>query len=84
MRTTVTLEPDVEALLKRAMRERGLSFKHALNQAVREGLAQAPKHVAPFQQRSVHLGRPLVDLTKALSLAGELEDQHHVQRHHDA
>ena len=27
MRTTITLDPDVEALVRRAMRERGLSFK---------------------------------------------------------
>ena len=34
MRTTITLEPDVEALLKRTMRERGLTFKEAVNDAV--------------------------------------------------
>ena len=37
MRTTVTLDPDVEALLRRAMRERGASFKQVLNDAVRDG-----------------------------------------------
>lgn len=30
MRTTVTLDPDVDALIKRDMRERGLTFKQAL------------------------------------------------------
>ena len=38
MRTTVTLDPDVEVLVRKAMRERRLSFKAALNQAVRDGL----------------------------------------------
>ena len=38
MRTTVTLDPDVEAKLKATMRERGVSFKAALNDAVRVGL----------------------------------------------
>jgi hypothetical protein len=76
MRTTVTLDPDVQALLKRAMREQDRSFKEALNEAVRAGLrkplaaAKAPR----FVQRSFKLGRPLVDLTKANALAGELED----------
>lgn len=77
MRTTVTLEPDVEALLKRAMRERGLTFKDAVNQAVRAGLDAKPAKVPPFKQRTMHLGRPLVDLTKALALADELYDQDH-------
>lgn len=77
MRTTVTLEPDVEALLKRAMRERGVTFKDAVNQAVRDGLATRPQKAPPFKQRTMHLGRPLVDLTKALALADELDDIDH-------
>ena len=77
MRTTITLEPDVEALLKRSMRERGITFKDAVNQAVRVGLNARPEKVPPFKQRTMHLGRPLVDLTKALALADELYDQDH-------
>ena len=82
MRTTVTLESDVEALLKQRMRERGLSFKRALNEAVRAGLKQARAPVPPFKQRTVRMGRPKMDLTKALALAGELEDQQRVRRYH--
>ena len=33
MRTTVTLDPDVAAKLKAVARERGISFKQALNTA---------------------------------------------------
>ena len=75
MRTTVTLDADVEALLRRAMRERGESFKQALNAAARAGLT-GPRRIAakPFKQPTFDLGEPLVDLTKALSLAAELED----------
>ncbi len=79
MRTTVTLDPDVEALLKRAMRDRGLSFKEALNQAVRAG-------AAPRRSRrrtslpTYDMGEPLVDVTKALRLAGELEDEERAAR----
>ncbi len=44
MRTTVTLDPDVERLIKDAMRERGISFKEALNEAARIGLrGKGPK-----------------------------------------
>lgn len=39
MRTTVTLEPETERLLREAMRRHGLSFKEALNRAVVRGLA---------------------------------------------
>jgi len=77
MRTTITLEPDVEALLKRSMRERGITFKDAVNEAVRAGLVRPSEEVAPFKQRTMHLGRPLVDLTKALALADELDDIAH-------
>lgn len=81
MRTTVTLDPDVEVLVKQAMREHGLSFKEALNQAIRAGVANpSGAKVEPFRQRSFGLGRPRIDLTKALSLASELEDQQTTRR----
>ncbi len=82
MRTTVTLDPDVEALLRKTMRARGEPFKQVLNSAIRDGLragsARAPAR--PFRQRTFILGKPLVDLTKALSLASELEDAETVTR----
>jgi hypothetical protein len=38
VRTTVTLDRDVEALLRKAMRARGEKFKQILNEAIRDGL----------------------------------------------
>jgi hypothetical protein len=56
MRTTITLEPDVQALVRAVMKERGVSFKEALNSALRAGLMQ-PKHKKrPFVQQSFSLG----------------------------
>jgi len=78
MRTTVTLDPDVEALLRRTVRKTGAPFKQVLNDAVREGLrAEAAREASakPFRQRTFKLGKPLVDLTKALALADELGDE---------
>ncbi|TAK84462.1 MAG: antitoxin [Betaproteobacteria bacterium] len=75
MRTTVTIDPDVQVLLRKAMRERGEPFKKVLNAALRAGLgagARAPGR--RFRQRTFDLGKPLVDLTKALALAAELDD----------
>lgn len=36
MRTTVTIDPDTEALLKEEIRRTGLSFKEILNQSIRK------------------------------------------------
>lgn len=74
MRTTVTLDADVEALVKRTMRERGLSFKQAVNEAIRAG-AGARANTAQPPLVTHDMGEALVDVTKALRLAGELEDQ---------
>lgn len=79
MRTTVTLDPDVDALIKRAMRERGLSFKEALNDAVRAG-AQGGETASATDFPTYPMGEPSVDITKALRLAGELEDDELTRR----
>jgi hypothetical protein len=73
MRTTVTLEPDTRLLVERAMRERGLSFKEAVNEAIRAGLGSAePGREGYTTPRE--LGPARVDLTKALGVAADLED----------
>jgi hypothetical protein len=73
MRTTVTLDPDTRLLVERAMRERGLSFKDVVNEAIRAGLGASDRSGRYTTPRE--LGPPRVDLTKALSIAGELEDE---------
>jgi hypothetical protein len=45
MRTTVTLDPDSEALLKEEAARTGRSFKETLNLAIRRALARAPARV---------------------------------------
>ncbi|MBA3310014.1 MAG: antitoxin [Nocardioidaceae bacterium] len=74
MRTTVTLDPDVETVIKRVMRERGVTFKEAVNDAIRAG-ATGPGRPPPKAFPTHDMGEPIVDVTKALRLAGELEDQ---------
>jgi hypothetical protein len=75
MRTTVTLDQDVEAKLRAAMRERGVSFKEAINDAVRSGLGGPAPAARRYRMPTAPLGvRPGVNLDKALTLAGELED----------
>lgn len=77
MRTTVTLDPDTEALVRRLMAERGVSFKRALNDAIRGGAA--PKRANP-RTRVRHMGEPRIDLDRALRLAGELEDDELIRK----
>jgi len=74
MRTTVTLEPDADAIVRRLMRERGLSFKEALNLAVRTGAGSSGGR-EPFVTPTFDLGRALVPVAKALELSGRLEDE---------
>lgn len=75
MRTTVTLDPDVEAKLRSVARERGQSFKVTLNEAVRAGLMPTSRRSGPYQAPSRPMGaRRGIDLDRALRLAGDLED----------
>lgn len=81
MRTTVTLDPDVAAKLKAVARERGISFKQALNSAVRAGLGGERRPARAFKQYTQPMGlRPGFNLDKALQLAGALEDEEIVRR----
>lgn len=73
MRTTVTLDPDTAALVQRRMREHGLTFKQALNDAVRAGSGSSVRE--PFRTATADLGTPIVNLDHALQLAGALEDE---------
>jgi hypothetical protein len=76
MRTTVTLDPDVQNLLKDAAHRSGKPFKVTLNDAIRAGLRpQRTAHVAEPLWPVFDMGQPLVDLTKAMALADELDDQ---------
>lgn len=78
VRTTVTLDPDTAALIRRRMSERGISFKQALNEAIRAGAGD--NRGAPFRTTTAALGVPVVNLDRALQLAAELEDEELVRR----
>ncbi len=74
MRTTVTLDPDVEARLREVARERGVSFKEALNTAIRAGL-MAARGQREYSTPSRSLGlRAGVNLDQALQMAADFED----------
>ena len=76
MRTTVTLDADVEQLLRDAMQRHRQSFKEALNQAIRSGLsnASAGPDETPFALRARRMGlRAGIDSARLNQVSDELE-----------
>jgi hypothetical protein len=78
VRTTVTLDPDTEQIVRRLMRERGVSFKQAVNDAIRSGTSVTTSK--PFRTKTASLGTSRVSLDRALQLAGALEDDELLRR----
>lgn len=56
MRTTLTLDDDVAAKLKAAMRRSGRPFKDVVNDTLRRGLAAPKAGRAPFRVQARDLG----------------------------
>lgn len=79
MRTTITLDSDVEVLVKKLMASRGLTFKQAVNTLLRTALLPTEARV-DYQFPSYDLGRPLIPLEHALRVASELEDEEIVRK----
>lgn len=68
------------AQLKRRAQQQGMSFKEALNAALRAGLGGGIDR-EPFVQATASLGlRPGIDLDRAGQLAVELEDAERVRK----
>jgi hypothetical protein len=82
MRTTVTLDPDVERLLKDTAHKRGKSFKVVLNEAVRQSLGPKKKTTTKHTLLPAHLGglRPGFEWNNLSDQAQELEDQELIAR----
>lgn len=79
MRTTITLHPDVEDLIRREMHERRISFEQVVNEGLRHAL-RGTGPTEPFETPTFDLGTPRVDLDRALALAGALEDEERLRR----
>jgi hypothetical protein len=79
VRTTVTLDPDTEQIVRRLMAEQGIGFKQALNEAIRNGVRSEAKR-EPFRTQTAAMGRSAVNLDGALSVAADLEDEELLRR----
>lgn len=83
MRTTLTLDDDLAALLKERARQLGVSFKVMVNKAIRAGLSaemQLPKAPAPRVEPHSFGFRPGIDTDKLGQLADELEAEEFVEK----
>lgn len=79
MRTTVTLDPDTEQMVRRRMTERGVSFKEALNDAIRAGVLGA-RDASPFRTTTAAMGDSRVNLDRALQIVADLEDDELIRK----
>jgi hypothetical protein len=76
MRTTVTIDPDVQSLLRDAMQQTGQGFKSTLNNAVRRGLAEMPpsEREKRFVVHAQDMGVcPGIDIANIHDLESELD-----------
>ena len=81
MRTTLTLEPDVAKKLKKRMAERGVTFKEAVNDALRAGLAAGQVDERPYEVKTHDFGglRPGIDPHGMNKLLDELEAEDYLR-----
>jgi plasmid stability protein len=81
MRTTFDLDADLIKQLRDRAHKQGRSSKAVLEEVVRAGLG---KTAAPQRKKitfpTYNMGQPTVDITKALALAAEMEDQEIIRK----
>jgi hypothetical protein len=79
VRTTVTLDDDVAAIIEGEQRRTGESFRTTVNKLVRRGAAtDSPGSAAP---RLPELpGRPILDISDVSAVLAALDDERRAQR----
>ena len=81
MRTTLTLEDDVAALLERVQAKRKASLKEVVNTALRSGLiamSAPPEKRTPFRTKTIVKGpASLPDLTNIAEVLAAIEGENY-------
>lgn len=82
MRTTLTVDEEINEQLTRTARETGQSYKFVVNLALRRGLQELNPAVAPFDYQP-HAGqlRAGIDPRGFNELAGKLDDELYFEKH---
>ena len=79
MRITVSLDADLIEEIRAIAKSQSVTFKTALNDIVRSGLAAERRRRVPFKQMTRPMGAK-VDLTHALQMAADLEDEENIRK----
>ncbi len=83
MRTTLTVDPDVEQLLRSEMRRSGRGMKAVVNDALRAGLGAAgkPQAAPPYRVQPHALGlRPGTDADRLNQLADQIVAERRIRK----
>lgn len=77
MRTTTRIDDGLLETLKEQARRDGTSLTQVVNRVLRSGLAasRAPVRRRRHHEKTFAMGRPSIDLRKALAAAARLEDE---------
>ena len=79
MRTTITLDAEAEALIKKEMEARKVSFKQVVNEAIVLGLTtdRTPRQ---FRTKTRSMGRALIDLDKSSHVVAQLDNEEFLRK----
>ncbi len=83
MRTTLSIADDILRDLRALAHAQGKSVTETANGVLRAGLAalaEPGRKRRHFEEEPIDMGIPRVDLTKALALAAEIEDEEVVRK----
>ena len=80
MRTTVRIDDDLLRELKDRAHQENVSVAQLVNRVIRRGLKTATGRRNPFRQKTCALGKPLIDMNKALAFATQLDDERTLQK----
>ncbi|MFN2470357.1 MAG: hypothetical protein ABR583_05090 [Gaiellaceae bacterium] len=78
MRTTITLDDDVAALIESERARTGESFRSAVNRLLRRSARAAAPPVPPALPELP--GRPILDVSDVSALVAVLDDERRAQR----
>ena len=77
MRTTITLDDDVAALINSERARTGESFRVAVNRLLRRGVIDRASPPSPLPTLP---GRPILDVSDVSALLATLDDERRAQR----
>lgn len=80
MRTTVTLDDDVSALIDAERARTGESFRSAINRLLRRGARGAGPVLDPPPALPLLPGRPLLDVSDVSRVLAVLDDERRAER----